>query len=101
MAESLPDVLRFKVGLRQENLGFGDALGDHVHDRGDALPKGQGIRDSAMSARKSGLVPSERGLEVPSLPGCISQGRTRGEALSNVVQCVQCCPMSRKRSRLT
>lgn len=27
--------------------------------------------------------------EVPSLPGCISQGRTRGEALANVQEAIE------------
>jgi predicted RNase H-like HicB family nuclease len=27
--------------------------------------------------------------EVPSLPGCVSQGRTRGEALSNVQEAIE------------
>jgi predicted RNase H-like HicB family nuclease len=27
--------------------------------------------------------------QVPSLPGCISQGMTRGEALSNVQEAIQ------------
>jgi len=27
-------------------------------------------------------------VEVPSLPGCISQGRTRSEALSNIKEAI-------------
>jgi len=38
------------------------------------------------------LTPDEGGwyvAEVPSLPGCISQGRTRDEALENVKDAIQ------------
>ncbi|NQT19974.1 MAG: type II toxin-antitoxin system HicB family antitoxin [Planctomycetes bacterium] len=28
-------------------------------------------------------------VEVPSLPGCISQGRTRSEALSNIKEAIE------------
>jgi predicted RNase H-like HicB family nuclease len=37
------------------------------------------------------LYPGEDGYtvaEVPSLPGCISQGRTRDEALSNIQEAI-------------
>jgi predicted RNase H-like HicB family nuclease len=37
------------------------------------------------------LYPGEDGFivaEVPSLPGCVSQGRTRDEALSNVREAI-------------
>ena len=29
--------------------------------------------------------------EVPSLPGCVSQGRTREEAIENVTEAIQAC----------
>ena len=28
-------------------------------------------------------------IEVPSLPGCVSQGKTRDEALKNIVEAIQ------------
>ncbi|MGL4882378.1 MAG: type II toxin-antitoxin system HicB family antitoxin [Waterburya sp.] len=37
------------------------------------------------------LYPGEDGyfvVEVPSLPGCISQGKTRDEALSNIEEAI-------------
>ena len=37
------------------------------------------------------VEPDEDGMfvaEVPSLPGCISQGRTRGEALQNIQEAI-------------
>lgn len=41
--------------------------------------------------RKVLLYPSEDGyfvVEVPSLPGCISQGKTREEALANIEEAI-------------
>lgn len=41
----------------------------------------------AASKRKVLLYPGEDGyfvVEVPSLPGCISQGKTREEAIANI-----------------
>jgi predicted RNase H-like HicB family nuclease len=41
----------------------------------------------AESKRKVLLYPGEDGyfvVEVPSLPGCISQGKTREEAIANI-----------------
>lgn len=41
--------------------------------------------------RKALLYPGEDGyfvVEVPSLPGCISQGKTREEALSNIEEAI-------------
>ncbi len=38
------------------------------------------------------IYPGEDGywvVECPSLPGCISQGKTKGEALSNVKEAIQ------------
>jgi predicted RNase H-like HicB family nuclease len=38
------------------------------------------------------LYPGDDGYwvaEVPSLPGCISQGKTRSEALSNIREAIQ------------
>ena len=40
------------------------------------------------------LVPGEDGwivAECPVIPGCISQGRTRAEALSNIEEAIQLC----------
>lgn len=43
------------------------------------------------SKRKVLLYPGEDGqfvVEVPSLPGCISQGKTRDEALTNIEEAI-------------
>ena len=43
------------------------------------------------SQRKVLLYPGEDGyfiVEVPSLPGCISQGKTREEALANIEEAI-------------
>ncbi len=43
------------------------------------------------SKRKVLLYPGEDGyfvVEVPSLPGCISQGKTRAEALVNIEEAI-------------
>lgn len=40
------------------------------------------------------LVPGEDGrivAECPVIPGCISQGRTRAEASSNIEEAIQLC----------
>lgn len=45
----------------------------------------------AQSKRKVLLYPGEDGyyvVEVPSLPGCISQGQTREEALVNIEEAI-------------
>ncbi len=45
----------------------------------------------AKSKRKVLLYPGEDGyfvVEVPSLPGCISQGKTRDEALANIQEAI-------------
>ncbi len=44
-----------------------------------------------QSKRKVLLYPGEDGyfvIEVPSLPGCISQGKTREEALANIEEAI-------------
>jgi len=38
------------------------------------------------------IEPDEDGIfiaECPSLPGCVSQGKTRGEALTNIQEAIQ------------
>jgi predicted RNase H-like HicB family nuclease len=45
----------------------------------------------AESKRKVLLYPGEDGyfvVEVPSLPGCISQGKTREEAVTNIEEAI-------------
>jgi len=45
----------------------------------------------AESKRKVLLYPGEDGyfvVEVPSLPGCISQGKSREEALANIEEAI-------------
>jgi predicted RNase H-like HicB family nuclease len=48
-------------------------------------------KPQAASRRKVLLSPGEDGyfvVEVPSLPGCISQGKTREEALANIEEAI-------------
>ncbi|NDJ76523.1 MAG: type II toxin-antitoxin system HicB family antitoxin [Chloroflexi bacterium] len=45
-----------------------------------------------MSTRQVILHPDETGgywVEVPSLPGCISQGETKEEALANIKEAME------------
>ena len=49
------------------------------------------VKPQAESKRKVLLYPGEDGyfvVEVPSLPGCISQGKTREEALVNIEEAI-------------
>lgn len=49
------------------------------------------VKSQANSKRKVLLYPGEDSYfvaEVPSLPGCISQGRTRDEALENIEEAI-------------
>jgi predicted RNase H-like HicB family nuclease len=53
------------------------------------LLKGSGY--NLLMTRRVLLYPGEDGFivaEVPSLPGCISQGKTRDEALANVREAI-------------
>lgn len=48
-------------------------------------------KPQAESKRKVLLYPGEDGyfvVEVPSLPGCISQGKTREEAVANIEEAI-------------
>ncbi|KAB8335609.1 type II toxin-antitoxin system HicB family antitoxin [Scytonema tolypothrichoides VB-61278] len=48
-------------------------------------------KSQAESKRKVLLYPGEDGyfvVEVPSLPGCISQGKTREEAVANIEEAI-------------
>jgi predicted RNase H-like HicB family nuclease len=48
--------------------------------------------DIKLTMRQVILTPGEDGYwvaEVPSLPGCISQGKTRGEALTNIKEAIE------------
>lgn len=48
-------------------------------------------KPQAKSRRKVLLYPGEDNyfvVEVPSLPGCISQGKTREEALANIEEAI-------------
>jgi predicted RNase H-like HicB family nuclease len=45
------------------------------------------------------LIPGEDGYiaaECPVLPGCISQGKTREEALANIKEAIELCLESRE-----
>jgi predicted RNase H-like HicB family nuclease len=50
------------------------------------------ILTSKLTVRQVILTPGEDGYwvaEVPSLPGCISQGKTREEALANIKEAIE------------
>jgi len=58
--------------------------------RGYSLGTHDSVRISVMTRRVL-LYPGEDGFvvaEVPSLPGCVSQGKTREEALENVREAI-------------
>jgi predicted RNase H-like HicB family nuclease len=49
------------------------------------------VKSQTDSKRKVLLYPGEDGyfvVEVPSLPGCVTQGKTRQEALANVEEAI-------------
>jgi predicted RNase H-like HicB family nuclease len=49
------------------------------------------------------LYPGEDGywvVECPSLPGCISQGKTKEEALKNIKEAISCYVQSLKEDNL-
>ncbi|MDJ0633812.1 MAG: type II toxin-antitoxin system HicB family antitoxin [Xenococcaceae cyanobacterium MO_188.B29] len=49
------------------------------------------MNTKSQQQRKVLLYPGEDGyfvVEVPSLPGCISQGKTRDEALANIEEAI-------------
>ncbi len=49
------------------------------------------VKSQANSKRKVLLYPGEDGyfvVEVPSLPGCVTQGKTRAEALANIEEAI-------------
>lgn len=39
--------------------------------------------------RERVLIEQDENAEVPALPGCISQGRTRSEALDNIKEAIE------------
>ena len=75
---------------------MGDSSGHEDHgDQVNAVDKYVGVRNKCgynlPMTRRVLLYPGEDGFivaEVPSLPGCISQGRTRDEALANVREAI-------------
>jgi predicted RNase H-like HicB family nuclease len=49
------------------------------------------MSEPATMLRQVVITPGEDGwfvAEVPSLPGCVSQGRTRGEAIANIREAI-------------
>ena len=49
------------------------------------------------------LEPDETGMivaECPAIPGCVSQGRTEGEALENIREAITGCLEARSANRM-
>jgi predicted RNase H-like HicB family nuclease len=60
-------------------------------DKEDSDDEDIAVKPQAESSRKVLLYPGEDSyfvVEVPSLPGCISQGKTREEALANIEEAI-------------
>lgn len=51
----------------------------------------EGVGPVLLSMRQAVIYPGEDGMwvaEVPSLPGCVTQGATRAEAIENVREAI-------------
>ena len=73
------------VGLEKSNL-FDDTWINH--DRSVSAPQ----KESTEMKYRVTITQDEDGVfvvEVPALPGCISQGRIRSEALKNISEAIQ------------
>jgi predicted RNase H-like HicB family nuclease len=58
-----------------------------------------GVKDVKAMKFLVTLAPGEDGwivAECPALPGCLSQGRTRDEALSNIREAIQAALLTRR-----
>lgn len=56
-----------------------------------AIGMGEEVRELSMSERRVILYPGEDGywvVECPSLPECISQGKTKEEAIENIKEAI-------------
>lgn len=61
------------------------------------------VKDDGLHMRQVILRPGEDGwwiAEVPSLPGCISQGRTKEEALRNIKEAIEAYIMALQEDNL-
>ena len=89
---------RAGAGRRRPCLGSGGASSISLVCAGKPLPHPSlgadiySILTSKLIMRQVILTPGEDGYwvaEVPSLPGCISQGKTREEALTNIKEAIE------------